>query len=390
MLLVRFTPFLVLATTGCGGPPRSAVSATAPPRACTVHGQSVRLLDLRVWPAGLVNAECFTPSPAFSVRDVPVDAFLPPCAGTPPDYRRVMISSTAEPPPTPAAATEILLTSPLAARARRGNVWFRLTRDITSRDGTVTARRNAQVVDACVRGDQVFASAILFSDSVDPGDNRPAPESVSAVEVPCDALTLDAGDAATSIGGDDVEPYPSTGPMPHDWQLAGEVSAVALYVTPRAGAAAHEIAKPGTQASIYVRELEQRGAWLRVETRGEGVVARGWVPASELVRVPEGTMVGRSYGDEGHVPTTVGSLGDSTPPVMRKAVGPRGTPVYTSTGSTWATFVADTPVVVRDVAGASLVELTSVPGLVISQEAAGLPAWVSRNTLRFDPPEATP
>ena len=384
----RITPLFVVALAelvGCGtssgGTRVSPPVQARPPRTCTVHGRSVTLQDLVIAAPGTLDEA------TLSVAAMPVDIVLPPCAGTPPDLGP-KISTFAEPPPTPMGAPTITLEAPVAAKATRGNVWMWLTADITSRDGAVTAKRGAALFDGCVRDDRVVAAAILDPDEVEVGAPVPGKEYVSFVDVPCDALTLDR---ATDHDQDVGVIAPTEGTY---WQLAGDASQIALHVVPEPGAPSHDLVTPNAQGGIYVRELEQHGAWLHVEADGGGVTARGWVKASAFTRL-EARPLGAASCDCAAPQEGFGTIG-SPAPIHRAVTVPAGTVVYWrppgphelwtrafgEAGARWGTFVAETPVVVLDRAGANAIQLSSVPGLVPSSSSpSALPLWLRRGDI---------
>ena len=129
----------------------------------------------------------------LGLRDVPVATTLPTKCGTP---------------------LALDVQGDLVFKASRDWVRSFLTRDVTSPDGMVTAKRGAMIIDACVRGSTVVGSAILSEDDVLTGEHKNGEVMVHDFEVPCDALTLDevSMSDADMLGFDPDAPAPPPEP----------------------------------------------------------------------------------------------------------------------------------------------------------------------------------
>lgn len=318
---------LLLLLVGAASP----ASADAPKHGCIVKGSSVTLEKVSVQPVGDTAIE-------LGLVDVPVEARLPTRCGAPLDLQ---------------------IRGSLAFRAKRDQVWLTIARDITSSDGLVSARKGAHVIDACVRGDRVIASAVTYSDDVLEGEAKPADEIVTPFDIPCDALVLDSialpDDAVLAMGSSVNDHY---------WELRGEASTISLYAAPRAGSSRRTLESPSCVGCIQLRELTVKTDWVEVETSGEGVTATGWVRRSAVKRIPDDTLAGHGYMCSGN--HGAGGWGES--PVIgsieREAIVAAGTHVFTGYGTgRWGTFVVDTKVKVRIHPGTPWAELRQVPGL---------------------------
>jgi hypothetical protein len=327
--------------------------AHAEPARCVVAGRSVTLQEIAVKPPG---AEPFQ----LGIDAVPAIAHLPSRCGAPLDLD---------------------IGGALVFSASRENVRLSLAREITTPDGLVTLKRGAEVIDACMRGDRVIASAILENDDVLAGENKPASQQVKNIEIPCDALTLDAVELAEAdffMGDENAR----------QWELRDEASSIALFVQPNTNAPSRIYESPSCVGCIKLDEVRRTRHWVLVEASGLGVAARGWVRRSLVKQLPD---EGRTYGglmctgDHGGG----GFWGESPSPssVEREATVRVGTTVYAGEGtSAWGTFARDERVKVRITQGSPWAELRRVSGL--DGDPSGSP-WlhgvVSVDALKLDP-----
>jgi len=308
----------------------SRAYADAPKHGCVVKGTSVTLEQVSIQPVGDTAIE-------LGLAGVPVEARLPVKCGAPLDLR---------------------VGGSLAFRAKRDHVWLTVARDITSSDGLVSARKGAHVIDACVRGDRVIASAVTYSDDVLEGEAKPADEIVTPFDIPCDALVLD------TIALPDAVLDPGASENDHYWKLRGERSKIALHVAPSAASPTRILESPSCSGCIQLLEVTVKKDWVEVEVGGEGVTATGWVKRSAVERIPDDTRGGRGYmcsGNHGG-----GGWGESPAigSIERDAIVAAGTHVFTGPGTgLWGVFALDTRVKVRIHPGSPWAELRRVPGL---------------------------
>ena len=325
-------------------------TAHANPNRCVVAGHAVTLESVTVKPPG---QEPFN----LGLRSVPTLAHIPSRCGAPLDLD---------------------VGGAIVFSASRDLVRLTITRDITTPDGLVTLKRGASVIDACMRGDHVVASAILQEDDVLEGEHKPADHQVKNVEIPCDALSLDA------IALDDDDMFMAT-QTTHHWEPRNkeDVSSIALYVQPNVNASVRLYDAPSCSGCIQkLGEVKHTKNWVLVEIAGMGVTARGWVRRNLLQRLPDSDYdiyggVG-CYGDHGG-----GGWGESPAPnsVVRDGTVRIGTTVYAGDGTNpWGTFARDEHVRVRITQGSLWAELRSVPGL--DGDPSGSP-WLHGN-VRLD------
>jgi hypothetical protein len=296
---------------------------------CVVHGSSVTLQSVTVTPPA--------PDSPFQlgVRGLPVEAVLPARCG---------------------ARLELHVGGSIMFTAMRDNVWLRVTREVTSADGMVTLEPGAQVIDACMQGDTVVASAVMYSDDVLEGEPKPAGEVVTGVDVPCDALTLDAVELADPFLSGPLTP----GGTDHDWELRGGASRVQLRAQPRRRAASHVVESPA-----YLRELKRKGSWVFVEDAGEGVRITGWVPVAMLRRIPDDVGIGRSYGCWGDHAGGGWGEGPVIGAIESDGTIKAGSSVFASAGASapWGIVTKAERVRVRIQSGSTWAELRRIPGL---------------------------
>lgn len=325
-------------------------TAHAKPGQCIVAGHAVTLDEVTVKPPG---EEPFN----LGLRSVPALAHIPARCGAP---------------------LELDVGGAIVFSASRDLVRLSITRAISTPDGLVTLERGASVIDACMRGDLVVASAILEEDDVLEGEHKPADQVIKNVDIPCDALSLDP------IALDDKDYFmaPQTA---HDWELRrkDEAASLALYMQPNVNAAVRLYETPSCQGCIgKLGEVKQTKNWVLVEVVGMGIQARGWVRRSLIKRLPDEDYniyggVG-CYGDHGG-----GGWGESPPAnsVEREGTVRIGSTVYAGDGtSPWGTFARDEHVKVRITQGSPWAELRSVPGL--DGDPSGSP-WLHGN-VRLD------
>ncbi|HUS27667.1 MAG TPA: hypothetical protein VMZ53_04140 [Kofleriaceae bacterium] len=331
-------------------------SAHADPARCAVVGSSVTLQEITV---AVPHEEPFQ----LGLQAVPAIAHIPARCGAP---------------------LELDVRGAIAFTASRDLVRLRLTRKITTPDGLVTLERGAQVIDACMRGDVVVASAILEEDDVLEGEHKPADQFVRDVEVPCDALSLDVIESTTddALPVDDEE-------VVHRWELRGEASKIALYKQPNMKASARLLESPSCSGCIKLEEVKRTKHWLLVAAYAYGgsVEARGWVRRSLVKQIPGDVGIYGGLmctGDHGG-----GMFGEGAFPgaVEREGTVRMGTAVYLGDGTgMWGTFSRDEHVKVRFVPGSWWAELRVVPGL--DGDPMGSP-WLHGNvrldTVTLDP-----
>ena len=313
---------------------------TARADTCVVRGSKVSLEKITVRPPG---ADAFT----ATVRDVPAAATLP--------SKQV-------------APLTLEIGGALEFAATRDDVWLRLARDMSWADGTVIAKRGARVIDAYVKGDRVIASAVLYSNDVLEGEKKRPFQVVRGLDLPCDALTLDAVEMKDDEMLEPAKPDPagkaSDESIAHTWQLRRGRQRLTLRREPKTKATGYVIEEPNCEdGCIDVVELERKGAWIRVETFGEGFTVRGWARTADLKRMPDGMAFGRSYGcygdhetDEDHMIWSAGTKREGT---IRS-----GTIVYANeaTGA-WGRFASTTRVRVHVQPGSSWATLLGVQGV---------------------------
>ncbi len=299
-------------------------------KVCSVSGTSVTLYDVTVAPRGEDPFQ-------LGLHDVPITATLPKRCGD---------------------AVTLHVTGSLELTAKREHVWMHVTRDVTTSDGMVTLKRGSSVVDACISGENVRAAASIHAGDVHGGEMKQPSVLVRDVEIPCDALTLDAP-------ADDSDPSPTPGPHPLSyWRLRGEAERVKLRAEPKPKARGHLVESPGCVGCIHLRHLSARRGWVFVEVENEGVSARGWARTDELRKVPASTGVGYSSmctGSHGG-----GTWGESRAKgsVEREGTVRADARVYREHGTgEWGRFAAATRVKVEITKGSLWAKLRRVPGL---------------------------
>jgi len=111
-------------------------------------------------------------------------------------------------------------------------------------------------------------------------------------------------------------------------------------------------------------EVGELGAWLNVQSYGEGVLARGWIRRSTVKPIPPG-LAGRGWGCSGGHRHTIGwAHRTKTPIYAGPAKIPATTKVYAKPGEgAWATVAEDIEVQVRYYAGDTWAQLSNVPGV---------------------------
>ncbi len=308
---------------------------------CVVRGSKVTLEKITVHPPG---ADAFT----ATIREVPAAATLPAKHGAP---------------------LTLEIGGALEFTATRDDVWLRLDRDMSWADGTVIAKRGARVIDAYVKGDRVIASAIIYSSDVLEGEKKRPFQVVRGLDIPCDALTLDLvemkdDDMLEAAKPKDAATKPADDAIAHTWELRNGRSRLTLRREPKAKSTGFVLEEPNCDdGCIHVVELERKGAWIRVETFGEGFTVRGWAPAAELKRMPDDMAFSRIYGcygdhetDEDNMVWSAGTKRDGT---VRS-----GTIVYANdaTGA-WGRFASTTRVRVHVQPGSSWATLLGVQGV---------------------------
>jgi hypothetical protein len=309
-------------------------TAHAKPGECVVAGRAVTLQEVEVKAPG---EEPFH----LGLQSLPALAHLPARCGAP---------------------IQLDVGGAIVFSASRDHVRLTISRDITTPDRLVTLSRGATMIDACVRGDRVFGSAILEEDDVLEGEHKPADQVIKNVEVPCDALSLDA------IALDEKDYFIDAAQATHAWELRNEeASSLALYVQPNTNASARLYDTPSCSGCIHqLWEVKRTKNWVLVEVAQWGVRARGWVRRSLIRQLPDDDYniyggVG-CWGDHGRD----GFWGESPDPnsVEREGTVRIGTTVYAGDGtSPWGTFARDEHVKVRITQGSLWAELRSVPGL---------------------------
>jgi len=331
-----------------------ALAHAADPPKCVISGKSVTIQNMDVKPAGV---DAFQ----LGVRGLPVTAELPARCGAP---------------------VTLHVGGALELTASRSDVWFRLTRDFTTPDGLITAKMGAQAIDVCLKGDRVFASLVLYASDVLEGEHKRPDELVRDVELPCDALTLDA------VADDREEkPEPDTGEeeILHNWETRGEATRVVLRpsVGTRARGYTVEAASCGGSGCLNLVQVEAKKGWILAQMDGEGVTVRGWVPMYQLKRIPDDVGIGRSYGCYGdHGGGFVGGFGFANS-VDREGTVRKGTLVYAEEArGAWGTFVAPAHVKVRMTPGASWAYLIVVDGF----DEVSVFGVIPTDTITFDPP----
>lgn len=320
---------------------------------CVVHGTSVTLHEGTVRPKG---------EPAFKlgIVDVPASATLPRCG----------------------APTKLNVTGNIELTIERKNVWLNVSRDLTTADGLVTLEHGAQVIDACVSGDRVLATAVTFANDVLPGEDKGGSSFIRNVEIPCDALTLD------NVANDDDDFLMPMSPdaTEHGFELRNpNRTRVTLRAQPNAKAKGLAYEEPDcTGGCIQLHEIRSQKNWVLVEVGGQGVLLRGWVHRSELKAVPDMGWISGGYmctGDHAGGGFE-GGFGFGTKTfVDREGTVRAGTKIFASTGNgEWARFAKPTHINVRVETGSPWVELLEAPGLERS-----LNAFIPLDAMTFDP-----
>lgn len=260
----------------------------------------------------------------------------------------------------------------LAFSGTRTEVWMSIARDVTTSDGLVTLRRGSKVVDACERDGRVFASAVLYSDDVLPGEHKPGTEVVHDVELPCDALSLEGVDDPDDMVG---VPAPVA-----TYHYEGEQTHLLLRRKPDARYGGHVIASAAFGTTTFV-ELARKGDWIFVEDSGEAVSVRGWIKRSLLRRDPTEYTTGRSYGCSGDHDRGLSGFGFGGNAVEHDALVRVGTTLYAGDGTApWGVFARESRITVWITPGSLWAYVSHVQGL-----SGGILGKVTIGALRLDP-----
>lgn len=279
--------------------------------------------------------------------------------------------------------TVLEVTTPIAMRIERENIWMNLSRDVTTADGVVTLKHGASVIDACVVGDRVLATVATSSNDILPGENKRPDSFIRNVEIPCDALTLDRVDN----DADDFLMPMSADATDHGFELRNpNRTSVTLRAQPNVKARGVRYEEPNCNGGcIQLHEIRGQKGWVLVETGGEGALVRGWVHRSELKAVPDmAWMAGYGcYGDHRGGERFEVDFGTKNY-VEREGTVTAGTKIYTSGGTgEWGRFTTAPHVKVRIENGSSWAQLRVVPG--IDGSYVGLNGVVLVTSLKLDP-----
>ncbi len=321
--------------------------------ACVVSGKAVKLEEVSVKPAG---SEPFT----LNLHELPVMATVSARCGSP---------------------MTLHVGGALEFVGSRDGVWLQVARDIKTSDGMVTVTRGAEVIDACMRGDRVVVTAIMRSDDVLEGEHKRPDVYVRNVEVPCDALTLDAPELTEQEQDEVIAALPDA--SKHTYWETRHGSKLTLYKDPKAKSASRVIendACEGERCIEYLRQTERRGAWVHVEVDMAGVQLRGWVP-TKLIKRSDDVGGASSWGNHGRGVFGGGFGGNGA---IREGTVRRDTVVYAQPGTgAWGRFTAPTRVKVYVTPKDPWALLTDVPGL------SGAAGTIPLDTITLDPAPPT-
>jgi len=240
-------------------------------------------------------------------------------------------------------------------------IWYTARTDAS--DGMVSVGRGAKVVGQRARGGVLFGRAVLYADDMLEGDDKEPDQDVGALQIPCSKLSLDwdGGAAPADTADSDDEP---------------EITGDGTYWKSRRGPTLELFASPTTKARsvtvralscsgegcLWVESIEAKTGWRKVIAANEAMVV-GWVRANQLVRVPDGTAVGYSYGCHGHhgVPRSDGPRPTTLPVPVRIT---RGTKIYAQPKvGPWAEVLVEDGFMARYAPGDAWARVTYIPGV---------------------------
>ena len=311
-------------------------AATAAP--CTIHGTDVKIEHVLVRPA---DGEAFTIGLAH-----------------------------AEVTATPTrAATQLAIAGSIRFEATaKQKLWYSVIKEITTPDGLVTLSHGAHLIGTGVDGGSVRGSAVMYSNDVMEGEDKSADELVENVAVACDQLSLDwfsdaeyfgkvepPGDAANAAVAELAKPY----------YVKNGKARLVLRSEPKPNAKTVTYSYPNCSSKecFVVYEEETKGAWMRVSSSNEGVVASGWVPSAQLERAPDDIGFGHSYGCSGRSPRRQhGDADRVSTGAQRKARSGRGDLRSPKRGA-WATVTQELEIHASWKDGDTWAEVTALPGI---------------------------
>jgi len=264
--------------------------------------------------------------------------------------------------PYAGVAATIEVQGPVRFMAQRKNLWLTLAKDFASADGLVSMRRGSKLVHAHLDGNAVIVAPVLYYNDVLSGEDKDADEFVVPVRVPCSILTLDEihDEALDTIHeNDEFAATPSDATW---WEPKSETYHIRIYAQPKASSRFVDIVHPSCSNCIELLGVGERGAWLNVQSYGEGVLARGWLQRST---VKPGLGNGRGWGCSGdHRHSTIWAPRTKNLIYAGPARIPATTQVYAKPGEgAWATVIEDIEVQVRCYAGDTWAQLIQVPGV---------------------------
>ena len=356
----------LLAGLGCAPSPARApaspVGAPASPpvdrQQCVIRGDHVRLERVVVH---LKDTEEFD----VDVKDATVAMTLPTEAGGP---------------------VGLVVDGAFSFTASRANAWLAIISDLSTAGGMVTLRRGSRLVDVTADGDMVVGSAVMDADDVLEGEDKDPDEVVTPVRVPCRLLV------AGGVEADDRQADEDYPPSDVWWKPKGpesEAAAVQLRASRSTDAPSVLYRTPHClgPSCISLEQIEDADDWLLVGRSGSGVTVTGWVPRSQIEKLPPGDGAWRSYGCHGHHGR--GFRGRSKTPAgwyEGPAAVRAGTRVFADPPEgEWAVFTRDTPVMVSYDRKEEWVWLYQVPGL-----GEWVPAFVPVERVTFPPSVSQP
>jgi hypothetical protein len=312
-----------------------ALAMSAGPAAaevCEIRGQDVTLTSLVVRPPGAAAFE-------LDVEGVPAVARL---VGT--DVQ-VDIAGAIE----------------LTAKARPG-IWYTVATD--AEDSMVRMLRGAHLVGQRAQNGTLVGRAVLHARDVLPGEHAQPDELVERVSVACSKLSLDwfSADVEPEIGGDDTF-----------WTARGGTLRLFTLPSERANSVTLHAPSCSGKGCIHVETIERKRGWLKVGARNEHTAVVGWVRTSKVVRVPDDTLTGYSYGCYGDHGTTAmhAYVGGAAP---KRARIKRGTLLHAEPNiGAWGKVVVEDGYEVRYAPGDAWAMVTRIPGVTLRTGSAYVP-----------------
>lgn len=240
----------------------------------------------------------------------------------------------------------------IAFRATAPSLWFTVTTESRVGAGIVTMSPGAHLIGERLDGTGVAGAAVIYAADILQGEDKPAEETVAAVTVPCDHLSLD-------WANDPVAPPSAEG---RGWRSRG--ASLTFHTTPRASAPSVTFASTSCEEEcLNVRGDAAKNGYRRVSIVNQSVGITGWVTAGELTRIPDGEGFGYSYGCTGDHDRG-GRLFGGAPPPTSYADLAAGTKIYDAPrGVIWATVTRKQAFAVRFAKGDTWAEVAHLPGI---------------------------